>query len=50
MAFLTKIFSDSNIRKTLSVSAFLASVVIAVIAVFTPPLAIVDSSILYLTA
>lgn len=43
-------FSDSNIRKTLSVISLIAAIVIAIIAVFTPPLAVIDASILYLTS
>lgn len=43
-------FSDSNIRKTLSVISLIAAIVIAIIAVFTPPMAVIDTSILYLTS
>ncbi len=43
-------FNDANIRKTLSVVSLLAAIVIAIIAVFTPPMAVIDSSILYLTS
>ena len=43
-------FNDSNIRKTLSVVSLCAAIVIAIIAVFTPPMAVIDASILYLTS
>ena len=43
-------FSDDNIRKTLSVVSLVSAIVIAIIAVFTPPMAVIDSSILYLTS
>ena len=43
-------FNDANIRKTLSVVSLLAAIVIAIIAVFTPPMAVIDASILYLTS
>lgn len=43
-------FNDANIRKTLSVISLVSAIVIAIIAVFTPPLAVIDSSILYLTS
>ena len=47
---MTNPFNDSNIRKTLSVISLIAAIVIAIIAVFTPPMAVIDSSILYLTS
>ncbi len=47
---MTNPFNDANIRKTLSVVSLLAAIVIAIIAVFTPPMAVIDSSILYLTS
>lgn len=43
-------FNDANIRKTLSVVSLCAAIVIAIIAVFTPPMAVIDASILYLTS
>lgn len=43
-------FNDNNIRKTLSVISLVAAIVIAIIAVFTPPIAVIDASILYLTS
>lgn len=44
-------FSDRNIRKTLfSVLAFFAAIIFAVIAMFTPPLAIIDASVLWFTS
>lgn len=43
-------FNDKNIRKTLSVISLVAAIVIAIIAVFTPPMAVIDASILYLTS
>ena len=43
-------FSDRHIRKTLSVLAFFAAIVFAVIAMFTPPLAIIDASVLWFTS
>ena len=43
-------FNDNNIRKTLSVISLVAAIVIAIIAVFTPPMAVIDASILYLTS
>lgn len=47
---MTNPFNDSNIRKTLSVVSLFAAIVIAIIAVFTPPMAVIDASILYLTS
>ena len=47
---MTNPFNDANIRKTLSVVSLLAAIVIAIIAVFTPPMAVIDASILYLTS
>ena len=43
-------FNDKNIKKTLSVISLVAAIVIAIIAVFTPPMAVIDASILYLTS
>lgn len=43
-------FSDRHIRKTLSVLAFFAAIIFAVIAMFTPPLAIIDASVLWFTS
>ena len=43
-------FNDANIRKTLSVVSLCAAIVIAIIEVFTPPMAVIDASILYLTS
>ena len=43
-------FNDANIRKTLSVISLFSAIVIAIIAVFTPPMAVIDASILYLTS
>ncbi len=47
---MTNPFNDANIRKTLSVISLMSAIAIAIIAVFTPPMAVIDSSILYLTS
>jgi hypothetical protein len=49
-AFLIKPFLDANIRKTLSVISLFSAIALAIIAMLTPPMAIIDASVLWFTS
>lgn len=44
---MLSIFSDNNIRKTISICSFIAAIAFAGFAMFCPPMGIIDSSVLW---
>lgn len=49
-SFLKKPFLDENIRKTLAVVSLVSAIALAVAAMLTPPMAIIDASVLWFTS
>lgn len=41
---------NNRVKNIISIGCFVAAVAIAIIAMFTPPLAVIDSSVLWFTA